>query len=143
SEADKIAGLDMGADDYITKPFSIKELIARIRVILRRVTSDAFEIYEDHRIRVDVGSMRVIHNGDNITLTRNEFAILVHLIKNKGRVVTREHLFDNIWGANFFGDTRTLDVHIRRLRQKLGDCGSCIETVVGTGYRFIPQNLTE
>jgi DNA-binding response OmpR family regulator len=76
-------------------------------------------------------------SGEDVRLTRKEFALLTHLIKNTGRVATRQNLLDNVWGYSYFGDTRTLDVHIRRLRQKLGSCGSCIETVVGVGYRFI------
>ena len=81
--------------------------------------------------------MRVDCEGSAVRLTRKEFALLQHLIENKGRVATRQQLLDNVWGYNYFGDTRTLDVHIRRLRQKLGDCGGSVETVVGVGYRFI------
>jgi DNA-binding response OmpR family regulator len=81
--------------------------------------------------------MRVICEGKDVKLTRKEFALLSHLIQNTGRVATRQQLLDNVWGYSYFGDTRTLDVHIRRLRQKMGDCGNVIETVVGVGYRFI------
>jgi DNA-binding response OmpR family regulator len=136
SETDRIAGLDQGADDYIVKPFSIKELIARIQAVLRRKNENKFEIFEDDCLRLDVGEMRVFCSGAKMDLTRKELELLVHLIKNIGRVPTRQQLLDNVWGYNYYGDGRTLDVHIRRLRQKLGDCGNCIETIVGTGYRF-------
>ncbi|MGD9629130.1 MAG: response regulator transcription factor [Pyrinomonadaceae bacterium] len=137
AETDKIAGLDIGADDYIVKPFSVKEVIARVRAVLRRAEKEASPKYRDERITVDFEDMRVACDGEDVKLTRKEFALLEHLIRSLGRVATRQQLLDNVWGYSYFGDTRTLDVHIRRLRQKLGDCGSSIETVVGVGYRFI------
>ncbi len=137
AEIDKIAGLELGADDYIVKPFSVKEVVARVRAVLRRVEKETIERYEDGKISIDFADMRVLCQGADVKLTRKEFALLTHLIKSAGRVATRQNLLDNVWGYSYFGDTRTLDVHIRRLRQKLGDCGSCIETVVGVGYRFI------
>lgn len=137
AEMDRIAGLDIGADDYIVKPFSVKEVVARVRAVLRRVDKDTIQEYEDERLTIDFADMRVTCGAENVKLTRKEFALLTHLIKNVGRVATRQQLLDNVWGYSYFGDTRTLDVHIRRLRQKLGDCGDCIETVVGVGYRFI------
>lgn len=137
AETDKIAGLELGADDYIVKPFSVKEVIARVRAVLRRVEKDDDPPrYEDERLTLDFADMRVACSGEDVKLTRKEFALLAHLIKNSGRVATRQQLLDNVWGYSYFGDTRTLDVHVRRLRQKLGDCGNCIETVVGIGYRF-------
>jgi len=136
AETDKIAGLDTGADDYIVKPFSVKEVIARVRAVLRRSEKEAAPKYQDARISVDFDDIRLTCDGSDIKLTRKEFALLEHLIKNLGRVATRQQLLDNVWGYSYFGDTRTLDVHIRRLRQKMGDCGGCIETVVGVGYRF-------
>jgi len=137
AETDKIAGLDIGADDYIVKPFSVKEVVARVRAVLRRVEKDTLQNYKDDRLAIDFADMRVLCGDENVKLTRKEFALLTHLIKSAGRVATRQNLLDNVWGYSYFGDTRTLDVHIRRLRQKLGDCGGCIETVVGVGYRFI------
>lgn len=137
AETDKIAGLELGADDYIVKPFSVKEVVARVRAVLRRVEKEAIPKYEDDHLSIDFGDMRVLCSGEDVKLTRKEFALLSHLIKNTGRVATRQQLLDNVWGYSYFGDTRTLDVHIRRLRQKMGDCGGCIETVVGVGYRFI------
>ena len=136
SEADKIAGLEFGAYDYMTKPFSVKELIARIRAVLRRTKEDKIPGYEDEKLSIDFEEMRVSCGGGEVKLTRKEFALLAALAKNSNRVATRQQLLDNIWGYSYYGDTRTLDVHIRRLRQKLGECGSAIETVVGIGYRF-------
>ena len=136
AESEKIAGLEVGADDYIIKPFSVKEVTARVRAVLRRVDREAVPMYKDPRVAVDFDDMRVLCDGENVKLTRKEFALLEYLIKNTGRVATRQQLLDNIWGYSYFGDTRTLDVHIRRLRQKMDECGTCIETVVGVGYRF-------
>ncbi len=137
AEGDKIAGLEVGADDYIVKPFSIKEVIARVRAVLRRAEKETEPKYSDDKLSVDFADMRVVCEGNDVRLTRKEFALLTHLIQNSGRVAARQQLLDNVWGYSYFGDTRTLDVHIRRLRQKLGDCGGCVETVVGIGYRFI------
>jgi two-component system, OmpR family, alkaline phosphatase synthesis response regulator PhoP len=137
AEIDKIAGLEIGADDYIVKPFSVKEVVARVRAVLRRVEKETVERYDDTRLSIDFADMRVVCNSEDVKLTRKEFALLTYLIKSAGRVATRQNLLDNVWGYSYFGDTRTLDVHIRRLRQKMGDCGNCIETVVGVGYRFI------
>ncbi|MEO8572853.1 MAG: response regulator transcription factor [Pyrinomonadaceae bacterium] len=136
AEAEKIAGLEVGADDYIIKPFSVKEVTARVRAVLRRVERESVPMYADPRVTVDFDDMRVVCDGENVKLTRKEFALLEYLIKNTGRVATRQHLLDNVWGYSYFGDTRTLDVHIRRLRQKMDECGASIETVVGVGYRF-------
>lgn len=137
AEADRIAGLDLGADDYIVKPFSVRELIARVRAVLRRSADATPETFSSGPLSIDFTDMRVICGIEEVKLTRKEFALLAYLVKSSGRVAAREQLLDNIWGYSYFGDTRTLDVHIRRLRQKLGDCGNCIETVVGVGYRFI------
>ncbi|HKS28408.1 MAG TPA: response regulator transcription factor [Pyrinomonadaceae bacterium] len=136
-EADRVAGLDLGADDYITKPFSVRELMARVRAVLRRVDEGAGANYEDESLQIDYANMHVTCNGERIKLTRKEFALLSTLARSSGRVATRQWLLDDVWGHQYYGDTRTLDVHIRRLRQKLGACGDAIETVVGVGYRFI------
>ncbi len=137
SEADRVAGLDLGADDYISKPFSVRELLARVRAVLRRADENTAARYEDARLTIDFADMRVACDGVNVRLTRKEFALLAALAKGTGRVATRQQLLDNVWGYEYYGDTRTLDVHIRRLRQKLGACGDTIETVVGVGYRFV------
>ncbi len=136
AESEKIEGLDTGADDYITKPFSVREVVARVRAVLRRTGGDEIEKFEDDRLKIDFVQMRVFVDGNEVKLTKKEFALLSYLAKNATRVATRQNLLDNIWGYSYFGDTRTLDVHIRRLRQKLGDYGGSIETVVGVGYRF-------
>jgi two-component system alkaline phosphatase synthesis response regulator PhoP len=137
SEADRVAGLDLGADDYIAKPFSVRELLARVRAVLRRVDDDATERYQDGRLLIDFGDIRAVCEGEKIKLTNKEFTLLSVLAKRPGRVVTRQQLLDQVWGYSYYGDARTLDVHIRRLRQKLGACGECIETLVGIGYRFV------
>jgi two-component system, OmpR family, alkaline phosphatase synthesis response regulator PhoP len=137
SEADRIAGLDLGADDYLAKPFSVRELLARVRAVLRRVDDEAVEVYEDGRLTIDFADVRASCDSTNVRLTNKEFQLLSALAKKSGRVVTRQQLLDQVWGYSYYGDARTLDVHIRRLRQKLGACGDCIETVVGVGYRFI------
>jgi len=137
SEADRVAGLDLGADDYIAKPFSVRELMARVRAVLRRVEDEAAERYEDGRLTIDFADVRASCEGTNVKLTNKEFQLLSVLAKKRGRVVTRQQLLDQVWGYSSYGAARTLDVHIRRLRQKLGLCGDCIETVVGVGYRFV------
>jgi two-component system alkaline phosphatase synthesis response regulator PhoP len=136
SESDRVAGLDLGADDYITKPFSVRELLARVRAVLRRIDEGATKTYEDDHLMIDFGDIRVVCDGRKIKLTNKEFSLLSVLAKSADRVVTRQQLLDNVWGYSYYGDARTLDVHIRRLRQKLEECGNCIETVVGVGYRF-------
>ena len=137
SETDRIAGLDLGADDYIAKPFSVRELLARVRAVLRRADEGPAEIYDDGRLMIDFDDVRALCDQVVIKLTNKEFSLLCTLAKKRGRVVTRQQLLDQVWGYSYYGDARTLDVHIRRLRQKLGGCGDCIETVVGVGYRFV------
>ncbi len=137
SEADRIAGLDLGADDYIAKPFSVRELLARVRAVLRRVEDESAERYDDGHLAVDFENVRATCDGLDVKLTNKEFLLLSTLARKKGRVITRQQLLDQVWGYSYYGDARTLDVHIRRLRQKLNACGDCIETVIGVGYRFI------
>jgi DNA-binding response OmpR family regulator len=136
SEGERVAGLELGADDYVTKPFSVRELVARVRAVLRRAEEAAAAHYEDARLRVHFEEMHVRCDGSEVRLTRKEFALLAALARRPGRVATRHQLLDDVWGQQYYGDTRTLDVHIRRLRAKLGGCGESIETVVGVGYRF-------
>lgn len=136
SESDRVSGLDLGADDYITKPFSVRELLARVRAVLRRIDESSAKTYEDDHLMIDFADIRTVCNGSKIKLTNKEFSLLSVLAKGTNRVITRQQLLDSVWGYSYYGDARTLDVHIRRLRQKLGDCGDCIETVVGVGYRF-------
>lgn len=136
SESDRVAGLDLGADDYITKPFSVRELLARVRAVLRRADEAGSQSYEDDHLMIDFTDIRTVCNGRKVKLTNKEFSLLSVLARSPDRVVTRQQLLDSVWGYSYYGDARTLDVHIRRLRQKLDECGDCIETVVGVGYRF-------
>jgi two-component system alkaline phosphatase synthesis response regulator PhoP len=136
SESDRVAGLDLGADDYITKPFSVRELLARVRAVLRRADEAGSQSYEDDHLMIDFTDIRTVCNGRKVKLTNKEFSLLSVLARSPDRVVTRQQLLDSVWGYSYYGDARTLDVHIRRLRQKLEECGDCIETVVGVGYRF-------
>lgn len=137
TEYDKVIGLDSGADDYLTKPFGMMELIARIKAVLRRsnvteepekLTIGPLVIYRDEH--------RVFNNGIEIALTPKEFALLLYLIENRGVVLTREKLLSEVWGFDYYGETRTVDAHIRSLRMKLGEAGDLIETVRGIGYRI-------
>ncbi|HEX8688018.1 MAG TPA: response regulator transcription factor [Pyrinomonadaceae bacterium] len=137
SEPERVAGLELGADDYVTKPFSVRELVARVRAVLRRSGDSSAAGYEDARLRVDFVGMRASCGGAEVRLTRKEFGLLAALARRPGRVAPRQQLLDEVWGRQYYGDTRTLDVHVRRLRQKLGGCGGCVETVVGVGYRFV------
>lgn len=138
SETDVVTGLELGADDYLTKPFSVRELMARVRAITRRLDEDgASRRYEDGALRVDFAEMRVACEGLEVKLTRKEFALLEMLIGGAGRVITRQRLLNEVWGYQHYHDSRTLDVHVRRLRQQLGPCSGAIETVIGVGYRFV------
>ncbi|MDX2034746.1 MAG: response regulator transcription factor [Blastocatellia bacterium] len=141
-ESDKVRGLELGADDYVTKPFSVRELVARVRAALRRsgYEEKTPKLYDDGSLRIDYADFAVSCLNQEIRLTRKEFALLAILSRNKGRVVPREQLLDQVWGLEYYGEARTLDVHISGLRKKLGDCGNCIETVIGIGYRFRPNS---
>lgn len=136
AEYDKVLGLDSGADDYICKPFGMMELVSRVRAVLRRTgEGETREAYAYGGITLSVPAHRVAVDGRPVELTRKEFELLALLLQNEGRVLTRDRLLDQVWGYRFDGETRTVDVHIRTLRQKLGDCGGVIETVRGVGYR--------
>ena len=136
----KLEGLEDGSDDYITKPFSVKEVLARITSVLRRykyTSNEKIEVLKADDIQVNVNKHIVTKNGQEIELTLKEFQILKLLIENKGNVLTRTFLLDKIWGYDYYGETRTLDVHIRHLRKKIGDNDSkLIETVRGVGYKI-------
>ena len=142
SEYDIVRGLDIGADDYIPKPFRMMELLSRIRALLRRSGSDT-EKQEEYRVgNLYVNPVRhiVSVDGKEVVLTLKEFELLVYLMENQSRVVTRDELLNQVWGYEYDGETRTLDMHIRTLRQKLGDKeSSCIKTVRGVGYRLVHQ----
>ncbi len=135
-EIDKVKGLDLGADDYITKPFSILELCARVRAILRRVSQDDSTIIEAKGIRIDKISRRVYVDDKEIELTYKEFELLAYLVQNKGIVLSRDKIMSEIWGFDFEGESRTVDVHIAFLRQKLGKKGQYIKTIRNVGYKM-------
>jgi two-component system, OmpR family, alkaline phosphatase synthesis response regulator PhoP len=139
-EFDKILGLELGADDYITKPFSVRELLARIKVVLRRnIKEELTDVIGIGELTIYMDKHEVIKAGNKLDLTLKEFELLRLLISNKGRVLTRDFLLDKIWGYEYYGETRTVDVHVRHLRQKIEDDDSnpkYIETVRGIGYKF-------
>ena len=135
SEYDKVMGLENGADDYVAKPFSMMELLARVKALLRRVEKDDDDSIVVGGLSVNKTRHEVKVNGENVTLTLKEFDLLCLLMENKGKVLTRDQLLNSVWGYEFDGENRTVDVHIRTLRQKLGDCGEYIETVRGVGYK--------
>ena len=142
TEYDKVQGLDAGADDYITKPFGIMELMARIRTALRHAGSAGEQSQEHYQIGslfVDPGQHLVRDGERDVTLTLKEFQLLCLLLRRQGSVLSRDELLNTIWGYDFDGASRTVDVHIRTLRQKLGDSGEYIETVRGVGYKITPQ----
>ena len=140
TEYDKVIGLDSGADDYIAKPFGMMELVARVRAVLRRtqdaVSSAEHVLLSDGPISLDERAHTVCVSGQPVQLTLKEYQLLTLLMKNQGAVLTRDVLLENIWGYGSESETRTVDVHIRTLRQKLGDGGALIETVRGVGYRM-------
>lgn len=141
-EIDKVLGLEIGADDYITKPFGIRELIARIKAVLRRSNSkvaeveEKLEVIELGDIIIDTDKHEVSVDNKIIELTFKEFQLLKVLAKNKGKVLSRNYLLDKIWGYDFYGETRTVDVHIRHLRKKLNCDNGLIETIRGVGYKI-------
>jgi two-component system response regulator RegX3 len=144
SEVDKVVGLELGADDYVTKPFSARELVARVRAVLRR-RGDGDDLLpstlEAGPVRMDVDRHTVSVRGDTISLPLKEFELLELLLRNAGRVLTRGQLIDRVWGADYVGDTKTLDVHVKRLRAKVEEEPSLprhLVTVRGLGYKFEP-----
>ncbi|MFM7492047.1 MAG: response regulator [Actinomycetota bacterium] len=143
SEVDKVVGLEIGADDYVTKPYSSRELVARIRAVLRRNTSDGIEsepgVMTVSGIRMDIDRHQVSINGIPVSLPLKEFELLEFLMRNAGRVLTRMQLIDRVWGSDYVGDTKTLDVHIKRLRAKIETDPAnptLIQTVRGLGYKM-------
>ena len=136
AEFDKVRGLDLGADDYITKPFGMMEFISRVKAVLRRGGPRIQDELVHGSIRIRLGRHEVLENGRKVELTLKEFELLRYLMENKGIVLSRDQLLSRIWGYDFDGETRTVDVHVRTLRQKLGTSGSYIETVRGVGYRM-------
>jgi two-component system phosphate regulon response regulator PhoB len=141
-ETDRLIGFELGADDYVTKPFSPKELVLRVKAILRRkeVDQEGEKIIRIGDLLVDIDRHEVLINNSPVRLTSTEFKLLVELASKKGRVQTREHLLDRVWGYTYEGYARTVDTHIRRLREKMGPLGDSIETIRGVGYRFREEN---
>lgn len=136
AEYDKVEGLDSGADDYITKPFGMMELVSRVKALLRRTVSAPTPALTYGDIEIQPASRTLLVKGELVTVTLKEFELLQLLLKHPSRVYPREELLEKIWGYTFEGESRTLDVHIRTLRQKLGDYGKYIETVRGIGYKL-------
>lgn len=138
-EIDRVVGFEMGADDYIVKPFSMRELMLRIRAILRRSSQEPDTTERQismGTIVIDCASHRVTVAGSEVELTSTEYKLLLYLAEHSGRVMKRELLLQDVWGYNFVGDTRTVDTHVTRLRNKLGDAGEMIKTVRGFGYKL-------
>jgi DNA-binding response OmpR family regulator len=139
SESDRVTGLDLGADDYVTKPFSLRELAARVRAVLRRRqgVSAGSNVYTGTHLTADFDAVAIAVDGVAVRLTRREFELLRFLVENRNRVLSRDRLLERVWGYDRFIETRSVDVHVGRLRAKLGVAGQQIETVVGLGYRFV------
>lgn len=137
TEMDKIQGLDTGADDYLVKPFGVMEMVSRIKAVLRRCEPDKKEeVLSVAEIKLSDKEHLVTVNGEKVVLTFKEFEILKLFMSNPGIVFSRDKLLSEVWGMDYLGESRTVDMHIKTLRQKLGDAGSCIETVIGVGYRM-------
>lgn len=136
TEFDKVIGLDSGADDYMTKPFGMMELVSRVKALLRRTKRENAHVLSCGALTLNRDTHRVLAEGQEVLLTHKEFELLEYLLENSNIVLTRDKILDCIWGYSAEVETRTLDVHIRSLRQKLGSCGELIETVRGVGYRI-------
>jgi len=137
TEMDMIMGLDTGADDYLVKPFGIMTLVSRIKAVLRRCGKQKSDtLLSAHGITMDTESHEVRVCGEDVELTKKEFAMLRLFLLHPGKVYTRENLMSEVWGEEYFGESRTVDMHIKTLRQKLGEASGCIKTVVGIGYRM-------
>ena len=143
SENDRVIGLEIGADDYISKPFSLRELTARVRAVLRRIASErgagAAFVYQGKHLLADFDAVAVSVDGAPVRLTRREFDLLRFLVENRNRVLSRDRLLERVWGYERSVETRSVDVHVGRLRGKLRAAGRQIETVVGLGYRFVEE----
>jgi two-component system alkaline phosphatase synthesis response regulator PhoP len=140
TEFDKIKGLDLGADDYLVKPFGMMEMVSRVKAVLRRFSPKEESVLERNEIFISVTRHTVHVSGQEVELTLKEFDLLRLLMSHPGIVYTREQLLNQVWGSEYDGETRTVDVHVRTLRQKLGDAGTHIDTVRGIGYRYLEEN---
>lgn len=136
TEFDKVTGLDLGADDYLAKPFGMMEMISRVKAVLRRSEKSPPKVLKIGELEMNLREHSVLSRGEKAELTLKEFEILRLFMENAGQVFSRERLLQSVWGSDFMGETRTVDVHIGTLRTKLGECGGYIETVRGVGYRI-------
>jgi two-component system phosphate regulon response regulator PhoB len=138
-EVDKVVGFELGADDYVTKPFSVRELILRVKAVLKRGErkSDNMEVQRQFgELKIDIDSHEVFVNDEQVSLTALEFRLLSQLVDRRGRVQSRDQLLSDVWGYSSDVTTRTVDTHIKRLREKLGDMGKYVQTIRGVGYKF-------
>ena len=138
-EYDKLTGFDLGIDDYVTKPFSPKELIARVKAVLNRTTKSLPKIYKRENLEINFEAYTLKINNKEVNLTPKEFEILTYLIKNKNIAISREQLLSNVWGYDYFGDDRTVDTHIKMLRNNLQEYRDFITTVRGVGYKYVEE----
>ncbi len=136
SEKDELMGFELGVDEYISKPFSPKVLVARVEAILRRSGLGTDETIEVNGIKIDKSAHEVIINGETISLSFKEFELLSYFIDNKGIALSREKILNNVWNYDYYGDARTIDTHVKKLRNKMGEKGNCIKTIWGMGYKF-------
>lgn len=135
-ERDELNGFNIGADEYIAKPFSPKILVARVEALLRRTNTVKTDVIEVGDLTLDKAAHRVSANGQDVELSFKEFELLVYFIENKGIALSRENILNHVWNYDYFGDARTIDTHVKKLRSKLGDCGDYIKTIWGMGYKF-------
>lgn len=135
-ERDELLGFDLGVDEYISKPFSPKILVARVEAILRRTKATASDVMECGGIRLDKAAHQVTIDGQNVELSFKEFELLAYFVENQGIALSREKILNNVWNYDYFGDARTIDTHVKKLRSKLGDKGDYIKTIWGMGYKF-------
>ena len=135
-ERDELLGFELGVDEYITKPFSPKILVARVDAILRRSNALNDDIIEINGIKIDKAAHQVLVDGQDITLSVKEFELLSYFVANKGIALSRDKILNNVWNYDYFGDARTIDTHVKKLRSKMGEKGDCIKTIWGMGYKF-------
>ena len=135
-EMDELKGFKLGVDEYITKPFSTKILVARVEAVLRRANANSQDVTEIGGITLDKVARRVLIDGEEIELSFKEFELLAYFVDNKGIALSREKILNNVWNYNYFGDSRTIDTHVKKLRSKMGEKGDLIKTVWGMGYKF-------